>query len=187
MNGGYRRDPGEATDLFLELHDTIERIVASIDQIHKSNEIDGTREHLLKFYESSYELCRLLLKEDVNERIEIDYEDNWPELKHKIRIINHISTDLFNKYTIDSQHKGAKFAKKAHDDSILLTTILMALSSVLVWSAIVKTGISWYGVRWDTFCVLLLAVFSAYYRYYKNKNGGGGKDLPGYGMRIAAA
>ena len=185
----YRRDPAEATDLFLELHDTIERIVASIDQIYKSNELGGTREHLLKFYESSYELCRLLLKGDVNERLEMDYGDNWQELKRKMRIINHISTDLFNKYTIDSQHEGTKFAKKAHDDSIQLTMALMALSSALVWSAIVKPGILWHMVRLDTlFFVFLLTGSSVYYRYYKNKSVGVGENLSTYEMqRIAAA
>ena len=161
MNGGYRGDPGEVGQTLPEFRDTCSSVEIAIDDVIESDDIETVYKMLHKFYDSYFRLCRLLLKENLEGEFDL-------ELKRKIRIINNISTDLFNRYNV-------LFAKRAHEDSIRLTRVLMLLTCILALVTVVSVPSFEYNglsVRWDTpfICLVITYFYFKWYRPYENRN-----------------
>jgi hypothetical protein len=162
MNGGYRGDPGEVGQTLPEFRDICSSVEIAIDDVIESDDIEIVYKMLHKFYDSYFRLCRLLLKENLEGEFDL-------ELKRKIRIINNISTDLFNRYNV-------LFAKRAHDDSIRLTRVLMLLTCILAWVTVVSVPsmieYNGFSIRWDSpvICLVIAYFYFKWYRPYENRN-----------------
>ena len=162
MNGGYRGDPGEVGQTLPEFRDICSSVEIAIDDVIESDDIETVYKMLHKFYDSYFRLCRLLLKENLEGGFDL-------ELKRKIRIINNISTDLFNRYNV-------LFAKRAHDDSIRLTRVLMLLTCILAWVTVVSVPSMFeyngFSIRWDSpvICLVIAYFYFRWYSPYENRN-----------------
>jgi hypothetical protein len=161
MNGGYRGDPGEVGQTLPEFGDTCSSVEIAIDDVIESDDVETAYKMLHKFYDSYFRLCILLLKENLGGLFDL-------ELKRKIGIINNISTDLFNRYNV-------LFAKRAHDDIIRLTRVLMLLTCILAWVTVISVPsfeYNGYYIRWDTpfICLAITYFYFKWYRPYENRN-----------------
>jgi len=167
MNGGYRGDPSEVGQTLPEFRDACSSVEMVIDEVIESDDVETTYTMLHKFYDSYFRLCRLLLKKNLEVVFDI-------ELKRKIRIINNISTDIFNRYNM-------LFAKRAHYDSIRLTRVLMLLTCILAWVTVVNVPsveYNGFSIRWDTLpiCAVVTHFYFKWYRPYENENLGSDTD-----------
>jgi hypothetical protein len=149
MNGGYPEisEKGRRLGKYSDVSSNLEDIIA---ELNIRGKIDSKK--LTELYNRSFELHKSLLgEEDLGEIFNGD-------LKYKIRIVNRILTDLFNKYNIQSS------ANRAHNDSrtmnllIVVLTSVMALQNAIVFPDFTKC----YGVVVNA-DVLLLGLLAFFY------------------------
>lgn len=147
MNSGYPEisEKGRRLGKYTDVSSNLEDIIAELNKIGK---IDSKK--LTELYNRSFELHKSLLgEEDFGEIFNGD-------LKYKIRIVNRILTDLFNRYKIQSS------ANRAHNDSRTMNLLIVGLTFVMVLqNAIIFPDFECYGVMVNAniFLLALLAFF----------------------------
>ncbi|MEA3282031.1 MAG: hypothetical protein U9Q68_05645 [Euryarchaeota archaeon] len=123
MNGGYLNEPDEAGKVIPEAVTVYSNVMESISELIDSDEINS--EKLIELCDRSVALYKSLLEEEDLEKI------LGRKLEHKIKMINHISINLRNKYNI-------KFGKQAHDDSHMMNQLILLLTTISVVQCIIN-------------------------------------------------
>jgi len=149
MNGGYPEisKKGRRLGKYSDASSNLEDIIA---ELNKGGKIDY--KELNELYNRSLELYKsLLVEKELGELFDGDF-------KYKIKIVNRILTDSFNKYNVQSS------ANRAHNDSrtmnllIVILTSVMALQNAITFPNVIKC----HGVEVNA-GILLLALLAIFY------------------------
>lgn len=149
MNDGYPEisKKGRRLGKYSDASSNLEDIIA---ELSKGGEIDYKK--LNELYNRSLKLYKSLLAEkELGELFNGDF-------KYKIKIVNRILTDSFNKYNIESS------ANRAHNDSRTMNIFIVVLTSVMVLQNAITFPnlIKCHGVVVNA-DILLLALLTIFY------------------------
>lgn len=162
-------EPKDSMGLVLEFHHTISEIYDYIDEIQEIDDDSLLHSALIKFYDKLLKVRKLLLLGGINEILDNDYDD----LKPKLKIIDGISSDLFTKYNIVSQYENRIFQKQAHNDSIKLSSVIIFLALITLWINIFVTDVSYtffnYEIRFDVYIIPIIIFLGFLYHKHSKK------------------